>query len=60
MTNPSNPRRLPFCGNLSHAEIGTLFHQIYDNAHPDLTPYRVEQIHRNWIRIGKKAWAGRL
>ena len=60
MNSPNEIRRLPDCRNLSHAEIGRLFHQIYDGAHPDLTTWRVESIHRNWTRLGKLAEAGRL
>lgn len=59
MTNPSNGR-LPFCGNLTYREIGRTFHDLYDNAHPDLTPWRVEEIHRRWTKLGKAAKAGRL
>ena len=59
MSNQNNGR-LPFCGNLSYPQIGKEFHALYDNTHPDLTPWRVEEIHRRWARIGKRVAAGRM
>ena len=50
--------RLGFCGNRSHAEIGKEFHQIYDGSHPDLTPWRVEEIHQRWTKLGRRIAAG--
>lgn len=50
--------RLPFCGNLTHGQIGKEFHAIYDNSHPDLTPWRVEEIHTRWAKLGKRIAAG--
>jgi hypothetical protein len=58
--NSPHQTRLPDCRNLDHGEIGRLFHAIYDRTHPDLTPWRVEEIHQRWTRLGKKAQAGRL
>ncbi|RPJ30107.1 MAG: hypothetical protein EHM35_12900 [Planctomycetaceae bacterium] len=49
-----------FCGDKNHGEIGRMLHQCYDNQHPDLKPWNVEQIHNRWTRLGKLANAGRL
>jgi hypothetical protein len=60
VSNPNGIRRLGYCGDRNYGEIGKEFHALYDNQHPDLTPYTVEQIHQRWTILGKLAKAGRL
>jgi hypothetical protein len=60
VTDPRSSGCIGFCGDKTYAQIGAALHQCYDNTHPDLVPWRVEQIHQRWVTIGKKAAAGRL
>jgi hypothetical protein len=60
VNSPNETRRLPDCRFLTHEQIGAEFHRCYDNTHPDLTPWRVEEIHRRWTRLGRLVEAGRL
>lgn len=49
-----------FCGDKTYGQIRAAMHACYDRTHPELTPYRVDQIHNRWESLGKKAAAGRL
>lgn len=61
MTNPTRDAGcLGFCGDKTYGQISAMLHHCYDHKHPELTPWKVEDIHRRWTRIGKLTKAGRL
>lgn len=60
MADQRQTGKLGFCGNRTYGEIGAEFHSLYDGLHPELTVWRVDEIHRRWRKLGKLTAAGRL